>query len=143
MALNPNSALVVSRNAYARGYNGDARTAAENFHRAIRLSPLDPDVGFWLNSLSFCYTCMGQYELAVDFGERSTREMPGMTATWRILAIALAHSGRLSDARSALNRMLELSPGYTIRQAQSGIFFRDPRYCELYLNGLRLAGLPE
>jgi hypothetical protein len=39
--------------------------------------------------------------------------------------------------------MLQLSPGYTMRQARSGIFFRDPRHAELYLEGLRLAGLPE
>jgi adenylate cyclase len=46
MSLNPMSALVVSRNAYVRGYNGDMQAAIENFHRAIRLSPLDPDLAF-------------------------------------------------------------------------------------------------
>jgi adenylate cyclase len=143
MSLNPMSALVVSRNAYVRTYNGDVQTAIEHFHRAIRLSPLDPDMGLWLNSLGFCYVALGEFEQAIAFSERSTRETPALVGTWRMLAITMAHAGRLPEAQAALRRMLELSPGFTIRQARSSMFFCDPCHAELYLEGLRLAGLSE
>ena len=81
------------------------------------------------------------YEPA-DLRRRAARE-GDRRAALRLLAIAQAHLGQLADARAAGRRVLELSPNYTIGEARAGMFFRDPRHAEIYLEGLRLAGLPE
>src|SRR5262249_8944548 len=46
LALNVNSARALMLSGWVRLHSGDPRTATEHFHRAIRLSPLDPRNGF-------------------------------------------------------------------------------------------------
>ena len=64
------------------------------------------------------------------------------------LALALAHLGRLDEARSAVKGGLALNPAFTIARARAAWTERsdDPMYLaqlEPIFEGLRKAGVPE
>jgi len=50
---------------------------------------------------------------------------------------------RLDEARPELSRMLAIDPKLTIAGLRAYAHFAAPEVLELYVAGLRLAGLPE
>ena len=62
-------------------------------------------------------------------------------ARW-ITAAALGHLGRLHEARVEIDKILALHPIATLARARRASFRYDWMY-DLYLEGLRKAGLPE
>jgi adenylate cyclase len=60
----------------------------------------------------------------------------------RVKVAALAHLGRLDEARAELARMLAIDPKLTITGFREAHFLA-PEVLEVYVTGLRLAGLPE
>jgi len=62
----------------------------------------------------------------------------------RVKVAALAHLGRLDEARAELNRVLAIDPKQTIAGfRRRTLHFAAPEVHELFVTGLRLAGLPE
>ena len=61
----------------------------------------------------------------------------------RVKIVANAHLGRLDEARAELSRMLAIDPELTIAGFPQRATIRAPELLELYVTGLRLAGLPE
>jgi hypothetical protein len=61
----------------------------------------------------------------------------------RVKIAANAHLGRLDEARAELSRMLAIDPKLTIAGFRHLAHYLAPELLELYVTGLRLAGLPE
>jgi len=61
----------------------------------------------------------------------------------RVKVVAFAHLGRLDAARAELSRMLAIDPKLTIAGYRGYAHFMAPEVLELFVTGLRLAGLPE
>jgi hypothetical protein len=61
----------------------------------------------------------------------------------RVKVAALAHLGQLDEARAELSRMLAIDPKLTIAGFLGSAHYQAPEVLELYVTGLRLAGLPE
>jgi len=61
----------------------------------------------------------------------------------RAKVVALAHLGRLDEARAELSRVLAIDPKLTIAGYPAYAHFMAPEVLELHVTGLRLAGLPE
>jgi hypothetical protein len=61
----------------------------------------------------------------------------------RVKVAALAHLGRLDEARAELSRVLAIGPKKTIAGYRAYAHFQAPEVRELFAAGLRLAGLPE
>ena len=60
------------------------------------------------------------------------------------LSVAYAHTGRMTEAREAVGKILELTPHATVAKLAAGPFrvILQPR-AALFIEGLRKAGLPE
>jgi adenylate cyclase len=78
-----------------------------------------------------------------QWAERSLHDQPRLVSTMRIKAVALAHLGRLDEARAELSRMPAIYPTLTIAGFREYAYHHAPEVRELYIAGLRLAGLPE
>ena len=65
--LNPNSASVLARSAWVRMYVSQPEKAMEQFHRVIRLSPLDPEMAFHLSGLAYAYMIAARYDEALGW----------------------------------------------------------------------------
>ena len=58
-------------------------------------------------------------------------------------ARALLKLGRLDEAQSALEEALQLLPEYSLENTRASLAAADPEFRERYIDGLRMAGLPE
>jgi adenylate cyclase len=105
---------------------------------ALRLNP-NPLNWYYLGlGISALYS--GQYKLAVEAFQKA----PDYPSRWYSGAAAHALNGDLDEARLAIKRLLELNP-----RARAGLFVADrgnwgnPEARALFLEGARLAGMPE
>jgi len=144
LTLNSNSALAWVASGYVSIQRNLPNRAIEAFERAMRLSPLDPMQWMAKDGLAFAYLAAGRFEEAIAWAERSLREQPRHTAVIRIMAVSHAHLDRIAEARQWLGRLLDLQPGFTITGWTAGApQFFPPHLTDLYVEGLRKAGLPE
>ncbi|MCZ6720127.1 MAG: adenylate/guanylate cyclase domain-containing protein [Proteobacteria bacterium] len=141
--LNPSLAM----GHYIRGgalmLDGQPREAIASMTRAARISAKDPMLHAWLSGLGFAHYMARDYIKAVELTTRSLVEVPHNPAGQRNHACVLAQLGRTEEARAALERFLELSPGFTAEAARRSMPFRDETDAAHFLDGLRKAGLPE
>jgi len=122
----------------------EGRAALADFGKAFRLSPRDPMNYYVFQGMSAAHLGLREYDLAVEWADRSLRERPGFASTLRYLAAALAYSGDTERARLAVRQLLAIDPGLTVttvaRARTNRAVESDKQH---YLNGLRLAGLPD
>jgi adenylate cyclase len=140
VALNPNSALAWEQRGWAYEYSGKAEEAIRSFERAIRLSPLDPLLFSTFTGISLALVSLGRFDEAVAAAKKALRKNQNFSSTYRCLAAALAHLGREEEARDAAARLLKLDPNFRISEwmARGGNW-----RAQVYIDGLRKAGLPE
>jgi len=81
-----------------------------------------------------------RFEEAVSWGRRASEGNPNFTPAYRPLAAALAHLGRIDEARAVAQRMLDLMPHFSVETEKR--IFRESGKLPLILSGLRKAGLP-
>jgi tetratricopeptide (TPR) repeat protein len=143
LILNPNCALAWGVRGFVLARQNRPEPALDAFHRSIRLSPLAP-LGFASNvGIAAAHLAAGQYEAAVEWADRSLREFPRHRPAICYKVIALAHLGRIAEARAALERELELHPGLTIAGVKAMHATYAPELLAVFVDGYRKAGLPE
>jgi tetratricopeptide (TPR) repeat protein len=62
---------------------------------------------------------------------------------YRLLAATYAQLGRLKEARLAAAELLKINPDFSIGRYSARAPYLDKRLMANYIEGLRLAGLPE
>ena len=140
--MNPNSAHIVTRSAWLRTWVLDPGPAIDQFLRAIRLSPVDSELGFSLGGLAYSYLMKDDLETALEYARRSANEMPRWLPAWTAVVVAAAiRNDRPEEAREAAQRILQLSPTYTVSSRIN--VFRGLEFHEMMADALRKAGLPE
>jgi TolB-like protein/Flp pilus assembly protein TadD len=141
--LNPNSALAWTRAGIVRSFLGDHATATANLERAIRLSPVDPELYQTLAGMAMSYSMQGKYDDAVACAERGVGERPNWVSGLRILATVYAMSGRVDDARRTMADFVRVCPQVRLSNAQDWMPFRRAEDLERQVVACRLAGMPE
>jgi adenylate cyclase len=143
LMLNPNSANAYGNSGFIRMWVGDWRTSIDHFQRAIRLSPLDPGLGFDAMGLCFALVGAGRPEEAVPWGYRALQEMPRYLPVLRALILALVELDRFEEARALGQKLLALDPKQTVSVTAQQAAFQDPQFRERLFRALRMAGVPE
>jgi adenylate cyclase len=139
VALNPNSPRVWEQRGWTYIIAGQREEAIRSFERVIRLSPLDPLFSTFAG-MSVAFTGLGRFDEAVAAAKKAVRQNPLFPFSYRCLASALAHLGREAEAREVVAGLLELDPGFRISER---VARGDVSGLQLYIDGLRKAGLPE
>ncbi|TGV47405.1 tetratricopeptide repeat protein, partial [bacterium M00.F.Ca.ET.141.01.1.1] len=88
-------------------HSGRPLVAIEHFHRAMRLSPVDPEKGIALSGIGMSYLMLERYEEALAWGERALHEMSNYGPPHRVVIMALVKLDRLDEARTAAQRLLK------------------------------------
>jgi adenylate cyclase len=118
--------------------------AIEAFDRALRLSPFDPLGYFNAAGLAYAHLAARRFGEAIQWADRALHDQPRFIMSIRAKIVANAHLGRLEEARTELARMLAIDPRLTIAAWRAfATPATAPEFLELYITGLRLAGLPE
>ncbi len=143
LQLNPNSAQGYVGGGWVNAHSSRPRQAIEHFHRAIRLSPLDPEKGIALSGIGMSYLMLEQFADALQWGEQALHEMPGYGSSYRVVIGALVGLGRIDEAKAAATRLMEAFPTYTLGLQRRINPWRDLGFAGRYLDALRIAGVPE
>ena len=141
--LNPNSAQGYTGSGWVNAYAGRPLIAIDHFHRAMRLSPIDPEKGIALSGIGMSYLMLERFEEALQWGEQALREMPNYGSSHRVVIGALVGLQRPDEARAAARRLLEAFPTYNLTLQRQINPWRDAAFGERYLDALRVAGIPE
>ena len=147
-------ALALNRNLAAAHYGvglakyclGRPEDTEAHIREALRLSPHDTFAFSWLALVGFGLVNLGRDEEAVGWLRRSIETNPNYSISHFFLAAALAHLGRLEEARAAAEAGLAFDPAFTIGRRRANPFSPSPLYLkqiERYYAGLRMAGAPE
>jgi adenylate cyclase len=142
LQIHPNSANVSMQCGWVFLQGGEIERSLELFHRARRISPLDPRSYTTMCGIAAALYFSRRFEDAVEWAERATEQAPTFSVGLRFLAAALAQTGRMEEARAAIVRLREVQPTSSLTLSRSSAY-RRPEMLELYLDGLRKAGLPE
>ena len=108
------------------------------------MSPFDPYTFFRASNTAAAHLAARRFEQVIEWADRALHEQPRLVTAMRIKAVALAHLGHLDEARAELARVLAIDPKLTIADfLRRYAHFAAPEVLELFVTGLRLAGLPE
>jgi adenylate cyclase len=143
LRLHPSSAQTLNAMGHVHCDANDPGPAINYFQRALRLSPLDPDIGYILLGLGQAHMLEGRSEEALPFIARAVQEAPNYVSAHRTLILALTRLGRLDDARAAAARLLELRPGYRLGPVSEYTVLSNREYVADLWRALAAAGIPE
>ena len=143
LARNPNAARAWSARGIIHAMRNEPEPAIAAVERARRLSPFDPHAFGYAANIAVAHLVARRFEQAIEWADRALHDQPRTVAGMRPKVVALAHLGRLDEARAELSRTLAIDPKLTIAGYRARSHFMAPEVLELYVSGLRLAGLPE
>ena len=95
-----------------------------------------------LNQLTTAHFFAREFDEAVAWSSRNVEEHPTFTPGRRFLAASLAHLGQIEQARTTIAELLQIQPNSSLRLSRLNSY-RYTWMTELFVDGLRLAGLPE
>jgi tetratricopeptide (TPR) repeat protein len=146
IAIDPNLAVAHNYVGQIKVFLGRANEAAEHTLKAIQLSPRDPQLAEWYYQLAITYIHQQRNDEAVEWARRGVQVNPNLRYPYRVLAAALALSGRIDEARMVAAEMLRRYPKETIGTFLSREPWTDPVYRagqDREITGMRLAGIPD
>jgi DNA-binding SARP family transcriptional activator/TolB-like protein/Tfp pilus assembly protein PilF len=143
LRLNPNLAFIWALSAPTYCYIGQPDEALRRLDRYRDLALFDPYFGMWESFYTIAYMFKGDYEKAASVGRRAVRSNPGFSNGYKPLIAALGHLGRRDEAAPYLEKLRSLEPNFTIEQFGKTYPFKRSEDRERYMQGLRLAGVPD
>jgi len=143
LAHNPNAAQAWSARGIIHAQRNEPEAAIEAIERARRLSPFGRLAFGYAVNIAVAHLVARRFEQAIEWADRALHDQPRTVVGMRAKVVALAHLGHLDAARAELSRVLAIDPKLTIAGFRAFGHFYAPEVLELYVTGLRLAGLPE
>ena len=131
LALNPGYATAWLNSGWIKHLRGRSEEGLEAFHTAIRIDPRSGWRGHIVHGIGSCLFALGRYEEAIPALTEAVELLPFSGADVTLVA-ALAHAGRLDEARAALSA-----------ERESGVpleIYRDADMRERLRSGAALAG---
>ena len=142
VVLDPNAAWALSRLGWLEVYSDRPEQAKEHFHRALRLSPLDPmNFNNYVGLGSAHQVAEEDAEAAAIF-RRALEERPNAHWIHRNMAPALLAAGREAEAQASCDALMQAHPEMTITRFKQAMVFSPP-VLERIAKGLRALGVPE
>jgi adenylate cyclase len=143
LATTPNLALAHHMLGAALIFSGHPKEGVAALERSIRLDPAAPRSAFCLHQVAIGFYFCHDYEAAIEAAKRTIRAYPEFPNTYRWLAAALGQSGRIEEAKEALEKAIAVAPaGFEMYVRQRVPWHRPEDYADM-LDGLRKAGWRE
>jgi len=139
LAINPNSAFVISMLGCVLGFGGHRDEALDRLRQAMRASPHDPLTWLWSLWTGFIQLSARNFDAALATLHQVVRLRPGLAPAYELMAACLAHLGRLDEASAVLERIPARFSEQLRRHQQRPPWIRPEDYA-IRQEGLRLAG---
>jgi tetratricopeptide (TPR) repeat protein len=144
LELNPSFAQAY----FAQGFNllwyGREIEAETLLDRATMLSPRDSHLWSFHHVRSWTHFSLGEYDIAVEFARRATRQPNVTYQAFASLAASLGLLGERAQAKAAAVELLDRKPTYSTGTARQEFFFcNDAGFINRFVEGLRVAGMSD
>ena len=123
---------------------GKPREAILWVERAFVLSPRDPLRSVWYGIIGRAQVAIGEDAQAVETSQKGIAANPKHPHNYAVLASALAHLGKMTNAKAALEKFEHSQSGITLTRYRDTVASSDPIAIKTYrrlLDGLSKAGL--
>jgi adenylate cyclase len=141
--LNPSLAQAYFGLGFALTFSGRMEEAITQLEKATRLSPHDPNLWSFVVVRGWAHILMRQFEDAAFWSRKAVRMPNTQFWTQATLASALGHLGRSEEAQRAVADLYRVKPDFSLALVADILPFAESGHRELFLDGLRKAGLPE
>jgi TolB-like protein len=141
--LNPNLASAWFLGGFLRTWRGETESAIQHFERAMRLSPVDPELFRMQAGTAMAHLFAGRFDVASTWAEKSYTNLSSFLMVVAIVAACRALTGREQEARRAIVQLRELDPELRIANLADWLPIQRPQDLAVFTRGLRQAGLPE
>ena len=143
LVLNPNLAAAWFLGGYLKTWRGEHDGAIESFERAMRLSPLDPEMYRMQAGMAVSHLFAGRFDTASSWAEKSFRDLPSFLMVVAVIAASHALAGRTDEAQRAMQHLRQLDPSLGISNLTDWLPIHRQDDLAIFAEGLRKAGLPE
>jgi tetratricopeptide (TPR) repeat protein len=141
--LNPNLASAWFLGGFLRVWRGEPEAATGLFTRAMRLSPLDPELYRMQAGMAAAHLFAGRFDDASSWAEKSFWNLPSFLMVVSIVAASHALAGRTRAVRQAMQHLRQLDPALRISNLRDWLPIQRPEDRAVFADGLRRAGLPD
>lgn len=141
--LNDGCALAWGVGALTHALLSESEAALAHFERALALTPNGPFNQLFFASASLAELVRGRPAQAARLAHEALRWNPRYLSAHRLLTASLANEGKIEEASDAARELLALRPGFRVSELAAWFPLRPRAALDLYLGGLRSAGLPE
>lgn len=139
--VHPNYADGFATLAFIASYSGQFKDGLVAIDRAMRVNP--QGTGVYLSVKGRILYQMGRYEEALPLLEEAIERNPAFDRIHLTLAATYARLGRKDDAAWSVEEALAINPKITLTREQRESIYRHKEDLEHFVEGLRLAGVPE
>jgi len=125
-------------------YEGRFDEAIPYFQKAIELSPYDPLRWAFYSYRALAHIFAWQFDEAFEWSHKATRVPNAHFWAFAHRVSALGHLQKPDDQQIARDELLERSPDFCCSFARRRLFYvKEPTHLDLYVQGLRLAGIKD
>jgi TolB-like protein len=142
LQLNPNLAWGWLFNGWVNIWLGKSELALQHIHRAMRLSPQDPQLFDMHTVAAFAHFSAGRYSEGISSAQAALIERPNYQNALKALAANYAMAEREEDAIRTMARLRKLDPELRVSNLYE-IMPRRPDDFSRLVEAMRRAGLPE
>jgi adenylate cyclase len=143
LSLDPNSAWGWMRLGWNHVYRKEVEAGLAAFDRAEELSPRDPFLFNLHFGRAYAHGLIGEFDTAIRLARLGLTAGPGVTWAYRDLASFYANAGRQDEADEAVAALMHSYPGLTIKRVVDSMPPATHSRHQVFLEGLRRAGVPE
>ncbi|MDH3737988.1 MAG: tetratricopeptide repeat protein, partial [Alphaproteobacteria bacterium] len=141
LALAPDNAELYATFGQVLNYWGDPTRGLEMLEKAFRRETFAPPVWEW--QMANSHLLLGQYDEALVRIHRAIERAPEIMPAYVGLACVHVELDQLDDASDAIEKVLEIAPHFTLKEAARIYPYRRDEDRARFLDALRKAGLPE
>lgn len=120
---------------------GRHEEAVETVEAAISRFPQHPS--WYEAALGAAYFALERYDKAIRLFATATAAFPSHASAWSLLAACQSAAGHPVEAKRAVARLLEISPGFMLKHIAYSRPYKLLADRERFVNALKNAGVPE
>ena len=137
--LDPNTSVWAGTYGWTLRCVGRYEEALRENERALRLNPLDP--AYALYGICTTYNMMRRHEEAIETCKKVIELSPRSFASFINLAVAYSELEQMDEAREAADKVLKINPNFSVESFGKTLPYKNKAVKDLFVNGLRKAGL--
>jgi TolB-like protein len=142
--LNPGLAMAYCGLGDSLAYEGRFPEAFPYFEKAINLGPYDPQRWAFYSYRALAHLCAREFERALEWAQKATRIPNCHYWPFAHRVSALGHLQQKDQQGTAIAELLGRKPEFSCRFARRRLFYvKNPAHLDVYVDGLRMAGMRE